>query len=50
MEWFRTVDCSEKIAEMINALNCGKSIGELISGRVETAVKIKKLRKEYETK
>ena len=50
MEWFRSVDCSEKIAEMINALNYGYSIGELISGRVETAVKIKKLRKKYETK
>ncbi len=50
MKWFRSVDCSEKIAQMINALNYGDSIGELISGRVETAVKIKKLRKKYETK
>ena len=50
MEWFRSVDCSEKIASIISELNYGNSIGELISGRVETAVKIKKLRKEYETK
>ena len=50
MEWFRSVDCSYKLASIISELNYGNSIGELISGRVETAVKIKKLRKEYETK
>ncbi len=50
MKWFRSVDCSEKIAMIISELNYGNSIGELISGRVETAVKIKKLRKKYETK
>lgn len=50
MEWFRSVDCSEKIANIISELNYGNSIGELISGRVETAVKIKKLRRKYETK
>jgi len=50
MKWFKSVDCSEKLAALISELNYGNSIGELISGRVETAVKIKKLRKEYETK
>ena len=50
MEWFRAVDCSYKIATIINALNYGHSIGEIISGRTETAVKIKKLRRTYETK
>ena len=50
MKWFRSVDCSEKLASIISELNYGNSIGELISGRVETAVKIKKLRKEYEAK
>ena len=50
MEWFRAVDCSYKIATIINALNYGHSIGEIISGRTETAVKIKKLRRNYETK
>ena len=50
MKWFRSVDCSEKLAALISELNYGNSIGELISGRVETAVKIKKLRRKYETK
>ena len=49
-EWFRAVDCSYKIATIINALNYGYSIGELISGSREAAVKIKKLRRKYETK
>ena len=50
MEWFKSVDCSYKIANLINELNYGKSVGELISGRNETAVKIKKLRREHENK
>lgn len=50
MEWFKSVDCSHKIANLISELNYGKSVGELISGRTETAVKIKKLRRKYETK
>ena len=49
-KWFRSVDCSFKIANIISELNYGHSIGELISGRTEAAVKIKKLRKKYETK
>lgn len=50
LEWFKTVDCSYKMANIISELNYGHSIGDLIDGRTETAVKIKKLRKEYETK
>lgn len=48
LEWFRAVDCSYKIANLISELNYGHSIGELISGRTEAAVKIKKLRRVYE--
>ena len=48
MEWFKSVDCSYKIANLINELNYGNSIGDLIDGRTETAVKIKKLRRKYE--
>ena len=50
LKWFRSVDCSQKIANLINELNYGKSVGELISGRAETAVKIDKLRRNYEKK
>ena len=50
MEWFRAVDCSHKIANLISELNYGHSIGELISGRTEAAVKIKRLRRMYEKK
>ena len=50
MKWFKSVDCSYKIANLINELNYGKSVGELISGREETAVKIEKMRRDYETK
>ena len=47
-EWFKSVDCSYKIANLISEVNYGHSIGELIDCRTDTAVKIKKLRKEYE--
>lgn len=50
LPWFESVDCSQKIANLISELNYGKSVGELISGRTETAVKIKKLRRNYENK
>ena len=50
MEWFKSVDCSDKIANIINNLNYGESISDLLDGRTETAIKIKKLRKKYETK
>lgn len=45
-EWFKSVDCSYKIANIISELNYGNSIGDLIDGRTETAIKIRKLRKE----
>ena len=48
MEWYKSVDCSEKIASIINNLNYGHSISDLLDGRTETAVKIKKLRRTYE--
>jgi ribose-phosphate pyrophosphokinase len=47
--WFKSVDCSYRLANIINELNYGHSIGELISCRTETAVKIKKLRKKNES-
>lgn len=49
-EWFKSVDCSYKLANIISELNYGNSIGDLIDGRTETAIKIKKLRRSYETK
>ena len=49
LPWFKSVDCSYKIANIINELNYGRSGGDLITGsKTETAVKIKKLRREYE--
>ena len=48
MEWFKSVDCSEKIANIISRLNYGESISDLLDGKTETAVKIKKLRRTYE--
>lgn len=44
MEWFKLVDCSYRIANIISELNYGHSIGELIKCSPEMAVKIKKLR------
>jgi len=43
--WFKSVDCSYKLANLISEINYGHSIGELINCRTDTAVKIKKLRK-----
>ena len=45
-EWFKSVDCSYKIANIISQLNYGRSIGELISCETETAIKIRRLRKD----
>ena len=50
MEWFKSVDCSDKLANIIHRLNYGESISDLIDGRTQTAVKIKKLRRGYEKK
>ncbi len=44
LEWFKSVDCSDKLANIIHRLNYGESISDLIDGKTETAVKIKKLR------
>jgi len=44
-EWFKSVDCSHKIAYLISELNYGHSIGELINCREDVAIKIKKLRR-----
>ena len=45
-EWFNSVDCSYKIANIINHLNYGNSIDNLINDKEETAVKVKRLRKD----
>ena len=51
MDWFNSVDCSDRLAYIINELNYGRSIGNIIKGNTtEAAVKIKKLRREYETR
>ena len=43
MPWFSSVDCSEKIANIINDLDNGKSIKELLDGKEKTAYKVKTL-------
>lgn len=43
--WFNSVDCSKKIAYIINTLNNGDSIKSLLSGKEETVRKIKALRR-----
>lgn len=45
LPWFHSVDCSEKVANIINNLNEGKSIRSLLNGREETVYKIKTLKK-----
>ena len=50
LEWFRSVDCSYKIANLISELNYGHSIGDLISCETETAIAIEKLRTDDEKK
>lgn len=41
-EWFHQVDCSKRIAHIISEINYGNSIGKLITGKEESAVKIRK--------
>ena len=43
--WFHSVDCSSRVANIINHLHCGESIRSLLNGREETAKKIKSLKK-----
>lgn len=45
LPWFFSVDCSEKVAKIINNLNEGKSIAPLLNGKEATACKIKTLTK-----
>lgn len=48
--WFKSVDCSYKLAYLISELNYGHSIGDLISCKEDVAKKILEIRKgsEYE--
>jgi len=43
--WYFDVDCSKKVAQIINNLNEGIPIRDLLNGKEETAVKIKNLTK-----
>lgn len=45
MPWFYSVDCSEKVATIIDDLNNGRSIRETLNGKQQTAYKIKTLKK-----
>lgn len=45
LEWFQSVDCSYKLAQIICNLNEGKSIRDLLNDKEETANKVKKLLK-----
>ena len=45
MPWFHNVDCSNRIAHIINHLHNGESIRNLLNGKEETAKKIKVLKK-----
>lgn len=44
--WFESVDCSYNIANIINELNYGRSIGEVIKGRDEVLTKVRKIRRD----
>ena len=44
--WFCLVDCSYKIANIINELNHGRSIGQLIEGRDDVLRKVRRIREE----
>lgn len=45
-KWFKSVDCSHKLAYLISELNYGHSIGDLISCKEDIAKKINEIRKE----
>lgn len=45
-EWFESVDCSLKLAYLINEIHSSRSIGDLINYKEDVAVKIRSLRKE----
>ena len=46
MPWFESVDCSYSIANIINELNMGRSIGETIKGRDAVLTKVRQIRRE----
>lgn len=43
--WFKSVDCSDRIAHIIDNMNKGESIHNLLKGTEETAAKVKQLKK-----
>ena len=43
-EWFESVDCSYNVAKIINELNYGKSIGEIIEGKNEALTRVRTIR------
>ena len=45
LPWFCSVDCSFRIAQIINRLHHGESVRSLLNGKEETAKKIKVLKK-----
>ena len=45
LPWFYSVDCSYRVAQIINHLHHGESIRGLLDGKVETAKKVKVLKK-----
>ena len=42
--WFKTIDCSRNIAFIINELNYGRSIGEVIKGRDAVLKRVREIR------
>ena len=47
LPWFESVDCSHTIANIIDNLNKGNSIRELLNGKEDTARKVRTLRRYY---
>ena len=45
MPWFHSVDCSNRVAHIINHLHHGESIKSLLNGKEETVKKIKSLKR-----
>ena len=45
LSWFHSVDCSYRVASIIDHLHEGKSIGSLLNGKEDTAKKVKVLRR-----
>ena len=45
-DWFGSVDCSYNVANLINKIHYGKSIGEIIKGKSEVVTRVRDIRKE----